>query len=208
MKIKDNKIDEIDIDILPGVRKILLVDEVASTQDMARELSGESDMENSLIIAETQSNGKGRMGRDWSSEKGGIYMTLVLKPKIESRFLKDLSLFSGKVISDALSSYYEIRTRVKEPNDVYAYHPKKKKFLKIAGVLTVSASVNKNSNLILMGIGININNKIPRNLALTAVSVKGIKGHATDRNKFLKYFFEMFWKEYSKWQAGSEVKSA
>ena len=148
------------------------------------------------------------MGSEWSSERGGIYMTLVLKPKVACRFLKDLSLFSGKIISDALASFYEIKTKVKKPNDVLAYHPKRKKFLKIAGVLTVSALANEKSNLILIGIGININNKLPRSLASTGVSVKGIKGRFSDRNKFLKYFFEMFWKEYSKWQAGSEVKSA
>lgn len=207
--ITDNKKnDTLDIDTLTGIRKIIFVDEATSTQDMAREISAQSDMENSLIIAEVQTNGKGRLGRNWSSEKGGIYMTLVLKPKIECRFLKDLSMFSGSVIASALSSFYGIKTRVKEPNDVYAFYPKNKKYLKIAGVLTTSASINKSPDWILLGIGINVNNKIPGTLSSSAISVKHIIGSAADRGKFLKYFFEIFWKDYAKWQVEFENKSA
>ena len=184
------------------------MDEAVSTQDMAREISAESDMENSLIIAEVQTEGKGRLGRDWSSEKGGIYMTLVLKPEIECRFLSELSLFSGEIIASALASFYGIKTRVKKPNDVFAYYPKKKKYMKIAGVLTTSASINKSPDWILLGIGININNQIPRTLSSNAVSIKQINCSAADRGKFLKHFFEMFWKEYAEWQVEFENKSA
>ncbi|MEA3307876.1 MAG: biotin--[acetyl-CoA-carboxylase] ligase [Elusimicrobiota bacterium] len=204
----DKKNDELNIDTLQGIRKIIFVDEAVSTQDMAREISGESDMENSLIMAEQQTEGKGRLGSPWSSEKGGIYMTLVLKPKIECRFLEELSLFSGEVIASALASFYDIKTRVKKPNDVYAYHPKKKKYMKIAGVLTTSSSTDKNPDWILLGMGININNQIPRNLSSSAVSIKQLSGSAQDRGKFLKYFFEMFWKEYAEWQVEFENKSA
>ncbi|MCK4936789.1 MAG: hypothetical protein KAR84_08035, partial [Elusimicrobiales bacterium] len=107
--IANKQVDEINVDTLPGIRKIIFVDEAVSTQDMAREISVESDMENSLIIAEVQTEGKGRLGRDWSSEKGGIYMTLVLKPEIECRFLSELSLFSGEIIASALASFYGIK---------------------------------------------------------------------------------------------------
>lgn len=206
--IANKQVDEINVDTLPGIRKIIFVDEAVSTQDMAREISVESDMENSLIIAEVQTEGKGRLGRDWSSEKGGIYMTLVLKPEIECRFLSELSLFSGEIIASALASFYGIKTRVKKPNDVFAYYPKKKKYMKIAGVLTTSASINKSPDWILLGIGININNQIPRTLSSGAVSIKQINGSAADRGKFLKHFFEMFWKEYAEWQVEFENKSA
>ena len=208
MMTVNKQVDEINVDTLPGIKKIVFVDEAVSTQDMAREISAESDMENSLIIAEVQTEGKGRLGRDWSSEKGGIYMTLVLKPEIECRFLSELSLFSGEIIASALASFYGIKTRVKKPNDVFAYYPKKKKYMKIAGVLTTSASINKSPDWILLGIGININNQIPRTLSSDAVSIKQINGSVADRGKFLKHFFEMFWKEYAEWQVEFENKSA
>ncbi len=206
--IANKQTDELNINTLPGIRKIIFVDEAVSTQDMARDISAQSDMENSLVIAEVQTEGKGRLGRDWSSEKGGIYMTLVLKPEIECRFLPELSLFSGEIIASALSSFYDIKTRVKEPNDVYAYYPKKKKYMKVAGVLTTSSSTDKNPDWILLGIGININNQIPRALSSDAVSIKQISGSAQDRGKFLKHFFEIFWKEYAEWQVEFENKSA
>ena len=208
MMTVDKKIDEINIDTLPGIKKIIFVDEAVSTQDMARDISAESDMENSLIIAEQQTEGKGRLEKNWSSEKGGIYMTLVLKPEIDCRFLSELSLFSGEIIASALSSFYGIKTRVKKPNDVYAYYPKKKKYMKIAGVLTSSALTDKCPEWILLGIGININNQIPRTLSSSAVSIKQINGSPADRGKFLKHFFEMFWEEYAAWQVEFENKSS
>ncbi|MBU2530333.1 MAG: biotin--[acetyl-CoA-carboxylase] ligase [Elusimicrobia bacterium] len=206
--IANKQTDELNINTLPGIRKIIFVDETLSTQEMARDISSESDMENSLVIAEVQTEGKGRLGRDWSSEKGGIYMTLVLKPDIECRFLPELSLFSSEVIASALASFYDIKTRVKKPNDVYAYYPKKKKYMKVAGALTTSASINKSPDWILLGIGININNQIPRALSSDAASIKQISGSAQDRGKFLKHFFEIFWKEYAEWQVEFENKSA
>jgi len=206
--IANKQTDELNINTLPGIRKIIFVDEALSTQEMARDISSESDMENSLVIAEVQTEGKGRLGRDWSSEKGGIYMTLVLKPDIECRFLPELSLFSSEVIASALASFYDIKTRVKKPNDVYAYYPKKKKYMKVAGALTTSASINKSPDWILLGIGININNQIPRALSSDAASIKQISGSAQDRGKFLKHFFEIFWKEYAEWQVEFENKSA
>jgi BirA family transcriptional regulator, biotin operon repressor / biotin---[acetyl-CoA-carboxylase] ligase len=208
MMTVNKEVDEINVDTLPGIRKIIFVDEAVNTQDLARDISAESDMENSLIIAEQQTEGKGQLEKTWSSDKGGIYMTLVLKPDIECRFLEELSLFSGEIIASALASFYGIKTRVKKPNDVYAYYPKKKKYMKIAGVLTNSSSTDKRADWILLGMGININNPIPRNLSSNAVSIKQINGSAQDRGKFLKHFFEMFWKEYAEWQVEFENKSS
>ncbi len=80
--------------------------------------------------------------------------------------------------------------------------------MKIAGVLTNSSSTDKRADWILLGMGININNPIPRNLSSSAVSIKQINGSAQDRGKFLKHFFEIFWKEYVEWQVEFENKSS
>ncbi len=201
------KDESLDIENLPEIESIIYMDSVSSTQDVAREICVNSSATNCLVIAEEQTEGKGRMGRKWSSERGGIYMTLVLRPKIQCRFVKGLSYFTGGIIRDTLKELYKIKARVKAPNDVYAYSPKNGKYRKIAGILTTSATINKDSNWVLVGIGVNVNNELPPDLKNNAVSVKQIKGRAQDRKIFLRRFFELFWAKYSHWEAGSEVKS-
>jgi biotin-(acetyl-CoA carboxylase) ligase len=132
-------------------------------------------------------------------------MTLILQPSIGLRFLSDLSLLAGRVTADTLKELYGIATRVKLPNDVYALHPGKKKYLKIAGVLTESSSINKTPNWILLGIGVNLNNAVT---VETGVSVCGLLRKEVSREEFLRVFFKNFWHIYSAWEYSSESKSA
>jgi biotin-(acetyl-CoA carboxylase) ligase len=93
---------------------------------------------------------------------------------------------------------------VKLPNDIYALHPQKRKYLKIAGILTESSSINRTPNWILLGIGVNLNNAVP---AGTGVSVRDILKKDVSREEFLQAFFEDFWHIYSAWEYSSESKS-
>jgi BirA family biotin operon repressor/biotin-[acetyl-CoA-carboxylase] ligase len=202
------------IESLPGVKKIIWLAKTESTQDVARELTfasvapsaPENNMENSIIIADEQTKGKGRIGRKWESSYGGIYMTIILKPKIYCKYLKDLSLLASEVVMGTLTEQYGIKARIKPPNDVYAFNPHKKKFLKICGVLTEAASVNKSPNWILLGIGINIENTLPKNLN-TATSLREILRKPVNKHLLLKKFFEKFWATYYEWEFASESKS-
>ena len=199
-----NTQNTLELDTLPGVRKIVMLERVPSTQEVAKELASQGDMENTLVIALTQNAGKGRMGRTWESGPGGIYMTLILQPNIGLRFLADLSILAGRVSADTLKQLYGVVTRVKPPNDVYALHPKKKKHLKIAGVLTESSSVSKTSSGILLGIGVNLNNSVG---LPEACSVSEILKRKVCPEEFLRVFFENFWQLYSAWEYSSESKS-
>lgn len=196
--------DMLDLETLPGIAKIVIMESADSTQEIARALALAGNSEKTLVLALTQTAGKGRMGRTWESGAGGIYMTVILKPIIGLKFLKDLSLLTGKVAADTLRTLYGINTRVKLPNDVYALHPKKKKYLKIAGILTESASINKTPNWILLGLGINLNNSVPLD---TAVSVRDILKKEVSREEFLDAFFHEFWQVYSAWEYSSQSKS-
>lgn len=194
----------LDLDTLPGVAKIVCLDEVESTQAVARELALEGTAERTLIIAETQTAGKGRLGREWESSTGGLYMTLLLKPETGVKFLPDLSVLCGEAVAETISSLYGIKTRVKKPNDVYAWHPRRRKWLKICGILTESSSINKDASWLLLGIGVNLNNSPKLD---TAVSVKAVTGKEAQREEFLQRFFADFWVEYSAWHYGSQARS-
>ena len=199
-----NMKDTLTLETLPGIKKIVILERTTSTQEVARELALHGEMEGTLVVALTQDSGKGRMGRTWESGQGGVYMTLILEPSIGLKFLTELSLLAGRVTADTLKQLYGLTTRVKLPNDVYALHPQKKKYLKIAGILTETSSINKTPNWILLGLGVNLNNTV--SLA-TGVSVRDILKKEVSREEFLQAFFENFWHIYSAWEYSSESKS-
>lgn len=196
---------ELNLDSLPGISKIVCLDETESTQAVARELALNGTAEKTLVLAETQTGGRGQPGRGWESGKGGLYMTLLLKPVTGLKFLPDLSVLSGEVVAETITALYGIKTRIKKPNDVYAWHPRRRKWLKISGILTESSSTNSETNWLLLGIGVNLNNAVKIE---TGVSVKAIKGAEVSRENFLSEFFKDFWLRYSAWAYGSQAKSS
>ncbi|HAF96401.1 MAG: biotin--[acetyl-CoA-carboxylase] ligase [Elusimicrobia bacterium GWC2_51_8] len=197
--------EDIKLEDLSGVRQLVRLEEIDSTQSVARELALEGNSECTLVLAARQTCGKGRMGRVWQSQSGGVYMTLILKPAIGLKYLPDLSVLGGEVVSSTLRELYGFKTRIKLPNDVYVFHPRKKKWLKIAGILTESASVAKTPNWILLGIGLNLNNKVPLDCAVSARELLGSEMSPAD---FLKAFFVNFWARYSSWEYSSRAKTS
>ncbi|MEI7528824.1 MAG: biotin--[acetyl-CoA-carboxylase] ligase [Elusimicrobiota bacterium] len=195
---------DLSLESLPGISQIVCLDEVESTQTVGRELAMEGSSEKTLVLAETQTAGRGRLGREWESARGGLYMTLLLRPESGVRFLPDLSVLSGEAVAEAVTSLYGIKTRIKKPNDVYAFHTRRKKWLKISGVITESASVNSAPSWLLLGVGVNLNNEVKLD---TAVSVQTLTGKTVDREEFLKEFFRTFWLRYASWEYSSRAKS-
>ncbi len=196
--------ENLDLETLPGIGKIVCLDEVDSTQSVARELALEGTAEKTLVLAETQSGGRGQQDRGWESGRGGLYMTLLMKPETEIKFLPELSVLSGEAVAEAVTALYGIKTRIKKPNDVYAWHPRRRKWLKISGILTESSSVSGDVSWLLLGVGVNLNNTVKLD---TAVSVKAIKGANVSREDFLSEFLKIFWLRYSAWAYGSQAKS-
>lgn len=195
---------DLDLDSLPGISQIVCLDEVVSTQEVARELAVDGGSEKTLVLAESQTGGRGRMGREWESGRGGLYMTLLLRPETGIRFLPDLSVLSGEAVADTIAALYAIKTRVEKPNDVYAFHPRRSKWGKISGILTESASINSAPSWLLLGVGVNLNNAVKLE---TAVSVKDITGQQVSREDFLKEFFKVFWLRYASWEYSSRAKT-
>lgn len=196
--------DTLALETLPGIKKLVLLENTSSTQEVGRELALHGGMDGTLVLALSQSAGKGRLGRVWESGLGGVYMTLILQPGIGLKFLGGLSVLAGRVVALTLKQLYALNTRVKLPNDVYALHPQKKKYLKIAGILTESASMDNTPNWILLGIGVNLNNAVSLD---TGVGVSEILKKEVSREEFLQAFFENFWRVYSSWEYSSQSKS-
>ena len=113
--------------------------------------------------------------------------------------MADLSVLpyqTGKALARTLESMYDLKTRIKLPNDVLALNGKTYK--KIAGILIETQSTEKDLNLLLVGVGINVNNKLPA--GLEATSIKQIKKSAQNIDALLENFLKEFAEEYLLWQ--------
>jgi biotin-[acetyl-CoA-carboxylase] ligase BirA-like protein len=185
---------------LRGITGIMYLDDSPSTQDVARALACTGAHQGTLVIAGTQSGGRGRLGRVWESSEGGLYMSVVLHPVAAPADLGELSIAVAGAVSQTLSELYGIKCRVKEPNDVLAWQPDKKKFLKISGILTESATGGALADWVVVGIGVNLSNNLSRETGAIATTIKRITGKAPSRDEFLQKFFGIFWDTYSAWE--------
>jgi len=132
-------------------RRAYYFDSVGSTQNQAMKMASEQASHGTLIIAEKQTSGKGRLGRKWVSPKGGIWLSIILHPKFDISVITLFPIASALALSNAIEKTLNVKSEVKWPNDITINGKK------IAGML-VDASIesNKIENMIL-GVGINYN---------------------------------------------------
>lgn len=141
----------------------------------------------SIFLADMQTNGRGRLGREWSSPKGcGIWMSILLKPDKEFEDASQLTLLAGLAVSRVINN-----SVIKWPNDVLISNKK------VAGILTEATLENGKIKKIIVGIGINVNNKdFPYELCDKATSIYIETGKESNREKLIfditKEFFEMY----------------
>src|SRR5678816_139204 len=98
---------------------ILRVESISSTNDMARDLAISGAAEGHCVIAREQTSGRGRQGRSWSSPPGeGLYMSLVLRPKIEVSESALITLAAAIAVAESLRLDFKVHGDIKWPNDV------------------------------------------------------------------------------------------
>lgn len=130
-------------------RKIYYFDKIDSTQNFALELAQKPHENGSLVIAERQTHGRGRLNRRWVSPKGGIWMSILLKPNFESSYTSLFPMVTSLALAVSIEKTLKIKTELKWPNDLTI------KGKKIAGIL-IDASIESNKiDYITIGIGIN-----------------------------------------------------
>ncbi len=130
-------------------KKIYYFDSVDSTQNFASSISKNSDEAGSVVIAETQLSGKGRLGRAWISPKGGIWLSVILHPTFDVSKITLIPLAAGVALSNAILKTLKIETELKWPNDITLNGKK------VAGMI-IDATVESSSiESLVLGIGIN-----------------------------------------------------
>lgn len=173
---------------------IYTYDQVDSTNTIAKKLAGEGKEEGTFVIAEEQTKGKGRMGRDWISPYGkGIWVSFILKPEILPVRASEITFVVAVGIMEGIKKYINKDVKIKWPNDILLDGKK------IVGILTeISAEVER-INYIVAGIGINANQEIsdfPMEIREKATSLKINTGKIINRNELLRKIIEEMEKTY------------
>ena len=128
--------------------------ELKSTNIIAKEKAShraEGMDEGTLIIAERQSAGKGRLGREWFSPAGGIWLSIILFPQLSPSYISRITLITAVAVIKAIKIYTQIESQIKWPNDILINEKK------VCGILTEMSAELDIINWVVVGIGINVN---------------------------------------------------
>jgi len=136
--------------------RIVRYGEVDSTQDVAR-ARGEPGL---VVVAEAQNRGRGRRGAYWYSPRGGLWLSAVLPHP------PPLHIQVARAVARALREHYRLPVRADPPNDLSLYGKK------LGGVLVEASLQGNRGGPVIVGIGINVNNPLPEELASTAISLR------------------------------------
>ena len=162
--------------------EIIHLSEINSTNDYAKELAKEGKR-NFVVLSDKQNNGKGRWGRVWYSDEGGLYFSMVLDSKIYNP--KVINLLVPICIIEVLKNYVDKELGIKFPNDIMV--KVNNNYKKLGGILTELID-----DYMVIGIGINVNNKIRDEIREIAISLKEITGKEIDKVEILSNFLKTF----------------
>jgi BirA family biotin operon repressor/biotin-[acetyl-CoA-carboxylase] ligase len=160
-------------------RDILAFDRVGSTNDEARKLAESGCAEGSLVFAEFQSRGRGRLGRRWQAPRGSsLLLSVVLRPRLAPNEVHRLTMASSLAVVDAVERTTGLRLGIKWPNDFVTGHAK------IGGVLTEVEFGSGQIDYAVVGIGLNVNldpEELSGSLLMRASSISHALGYPVAR---------------------------
>lgn len=175
-------------------------EEVDSTNNQAKILARQGAEEGLLVIAERQTEGKGRLGRSWQSPAGtGIWMSLILRPTILPRYASQLTLLAGLSMCEVIREVTGLDAQIKWPNDIVV-HGKK-----VCGILAEMSAEMEGVNYIVIGIGVNVNSGyFPETLPhASSLAIQGKREYS--RKGIIKKFLEIFEVDYKKYKKHNDL---
>jgi BirA family biotin operon repressor/biotin-[acetyl-CoA-carboxylase] ligase len=181
-------------------RSVFFSSVVGSTNEWAKELAAYGAAEGTVAVAETQTCGRGRLGREWVSPKGGLWFSVVLRPELKPVEAVGLVFVSGLAVADVLRELYGLKSETKWPNDVLVNGRK------VCGILTEMNTIGEKVNYVIVGIGVNANFDVekvfPEELRVIATSLENELGRKVKLEELFKAlleklenFYELFMKE-------------
>jgi len=180
-------------------RPIRFFETVDSTQKIAHELAANGAEEGTIVLADEQTMGRGRLSRGWHSKKGkGIWMSLIIRPDIAVQKAPQFTLLAAVGVAGAIEDVAGLSPKIKWPNDLLIEGKK------VCGILTEMVSQENRVLAIIIGIGINVNHRpgdFPDALKDKATSLAIHAGKEIPRAKLVQSFclkFERLYDTYLK----------
>jgi BirA family biotin operon repressor/biotin-[acetyl-CoA-carboxylase] ligase len=174
--------------------EILVINTVDSTNEQVRQYLEKDTQEGLVLIAETQTRGRGRRGRSWLSMPGvGLYFSVILKPNIQPQRQPQLTLLAGLATTHAINEFTLQKARLKWPNDILLNGKK------CCGILSETHPTDTGETGVIVGIGINANHALtdfPAELKSTATSLRIETENEIDRLELISAVLGHFDKLY------------
>jgi BirA family biotin operon repressor/biotin-[acetyl-CoA-carboxylase] ligase len=171
---------------------------VQSTNTIASQLADADAPPGTLIVAESQTRGRGRLGRSWHSPEGkGIYLSIILYPKIDPVVAPGLSIMTAVSLAETIAGYKPKTLNIKWPNDCLVNGRK------VAGILTELSAEKKHVNHVIVGVGINVNQRrrdFPKEISRVASSLGAELKKEIRRVEFLQKFLLAFERHYRRFE--------
>ena len=164
---------------------ILYYPEVPSTMDTAKDLARKNCPDFTVVVAGRQTKGRGRLKRQWLSDDGGLYFTMVLRPNIPVLLSSRINFLASLTLAHVLRELFQIDAAVKWPNDILVDGHK------ISGMLSELEAETDRVLFISIGMGINVNND-PSGVEPGATSLKKITGREISKKMLLARFLAEF----------------
>ena len=177
-------------------RRVIFAEELESTNLTLHEMGrgGETSApEDIVLVADSQTGGRGRSGRSWFSPKGcNLYFSVLLRPECEVAKASQLSIVAAFAVQRALSAYTDT-VRVKWPNDIWC------RGRKMAGILCGMSCMGKRAEYAVVGIGLNVNlSQFPEGIEGTSLCLEC--GRALSRGEVLAGILNALEEEYDAWR--------
>ena len=183
---------------LLGRERIEYFRETDSTNLRARALAHEGAGEGTIVVAETQTQGRGRRGRTWfSPEGGGIYISILLRPRVSPHDAPQLTLMTAVAMADTLRETANLPFTIKWPNDILV-HGKK-----ISGILTEMSLEADHVDYVVIGVGLNVNTPeeaFNNEIHDIATSLRMLTGKTFSRVRILQSLLRKLEQDYSLFQ--------
>ncbi len=136
-------------------RELFRFDEIDSTNNYAKKMANEGCPHGTVIVAERQTLGRGRVGRQWQSDNSsGLWFSIVVRPDLEPERIQIITLAAAIAVVEGLREELEINCGIKWPNDIILDSSK------LGGILTELSAEPGHVNYVVVGIGINVNQSL------------------------------------------------
>jgi len=170
---------------------------IDSTNVYAARIAHEGATEGTVVIADAQSGGKGRLGRSWVSPPGvNLYLSVILRPSVSAAAAPQLNLLAAVAVADAIAEICQLTPTIKWPNDVLVVGKK------ICGILAEMQTGVGELRAVILGIGVNINaplSAFPEELHDKASSLLLVSGRTIERSAFTASLLTHLEKYYVLW---------